>query len=203
VVDAVDQHLEEALDRITAAIRVAQHAGRATDTAERTQILGTLQSAVQRLEGAVARVDAIDTTPANGETAEPLPLDELTRATAQAEKAIAGVEAALGSGEEPPERRRGRARTGQGPAAGGSHHLRRPLRHLVRWHVLDVCRDVPLMAERVLELSGPIAVVLVLDRPQLLRARLQSALEGAVDVLDVDQHRHRGAPDGLRPADVH
>src|SRR5262249_30935858 len=59
------------------------------------------------------------------------------------------------------------------------------------------------MAERVLELSGPIAVELVLDRPQLLRARLQSALEGAVDVLDVDQHRHRGAPDGLRPADVH
>ena len=109
VVDAVDQHIEEALDRITAAIRVAQRAGRATDTAERTQILGTLQSAVQRLEGAVARVDAIDTTPANGETAEPLPLDELTRATAQAETAIAGVEAALGPAKEPPERRRDRA----------------------------------------------------------------------------------------------
>jgi hypothetical protein len=109
VVDAVDQHLEEALDRITAAIRVAQRAGRATDAAERTQILGTLQSAVQRLEGAVARVDAISTTPADGETEEPLPLDELARATAQAEKAIAGVEEALGPGEEPLERRRDRA----------------------------------------------------------------------------------------------
>ena len=109
VVDAVDQHLEEALDRITAAIRVAQRAGRATDTAERTQILGTLQSAVQRLEGAVARVDAIPTAPADGETTEPLPLDELTRATAQAEKAIAGVEAALGPIEQPPARRRDRA----------------------------------------------------------------------------------------------
>ena len=109
VVDAVDQHLEEALDRITAAIRVAQRAGRATDAAERTQMLGTLQSAVQRLEGAVARVDAISTTPADGETAKPLPLDELARATAQAEKAIAGVEEALGPGEEPLERRRDRA----------------------------------------------------------------------------------------------
>ena len=79
------------------------------DAAERTQMLGTLQSAVQRLEGAVARVDAISTTPADGETAKPLPLDELARATAQAEKAIAGVEEALGPGEEPLERRRDRA----------------------------------------------------------------------------------------------
>src|SRR5262245_21698894 len=59
------------------------------------------------------------------------------------------------------------------------------------------------MAERVLELSGPVAVELVLDRPQLFRARLQGALEGAIDVLDVDQHRHWGAPDGLRPTDIH
>jgi hypothetical protein len=109
VVDAVDQHLEEALDRIAAAIRVAQRAGRATDAAERAQMLGTLQGAVQRLEGAVARIDAISTTPTDRETAEALPLEELARATAQAEKAIAGVEAALGPGEEPPERRRDRA----------------------------------------------------------------------------------------------
>jgi predicted PurR-regulated permease PerM len=97
VVDAVDQHLEEALDRIAAAIRLAQRAGGAADPTERTRMLGTLQSAVQRLENAVARVDAIATTP-DLDTADALPADELARATAQAETAVAGVEAVVGKG---------------------------------------------------------------------------------------------------------
>jgi len=105
VVDAVDQHLEEALDRIAAAIRIAQRAGRATDATERSQMLGTLQGAVQRLEGAVARVDAIAAA-TDPDAGDKLPVDELARATAQAEKAVAGVEEALGPVEQPPARRR-------------------------------------------------------------------------------------------------
>jgi hypothetical protein len=53
----------------------------------------------------VARVDAIATTP-ELDTADALPLDELAHATAQAETAVAGVEAVLGPGEHPSARRR-------------------------------------------------------------------------------------------------
>jgi predicted PurR-regulated permease PerM len=106
IVDAMDQNLEEVLDRIAAAIREAQRAGRATDATERTQMLSALQRAVQRLEGAVAHVDEISATASDADDA--LPLDELARATEQAETAVAGVEVVPGAAEEPPARRRDR-----------------------------------------------------------------------------------------------
>src|SRR5262249_36440640 len=94
VVDAVDQQLEEAVERIASLIHQAQSAGRATDSEERSGILAALQGALQRHESAVARVDALPE--ANGTVeGEELPLDELDRATTQAEKAIAGAEAAV------------------------------------------------------------------------------------------------------------
>jgi predicted PurR-regulated permease PerM len=98
VVDAVDQQLEEAVERIATMIRLAQRAGRATDGTERSRMLAAFQSAMQRLETAVARVDAVG----GDDDAEALPLEELERATAQAEQAIEGVEAAVGTSEEPP-----------------------------------------------------------------------------------------------------
>jgi predicted PurR-regulated permease PerM len=101
VVDAVDQQLEEAVERIASLIHDAQGAGRATDSEERSGILAALQAALQRLESAVARVDAVPG--ANGDVeGEALPLDELARVTTQAEKAIAGAEAAVGPIEDAP-----------------------------------------------------------------------------------------------------
>src|SRR3954468_4862591 len=73
------------------------------------------------------------------------------------------------------------------PALG---HGRRSLRHLVGRDVLDVGRDAPPVAPRVLELRGPVAVELVLERPDLLGTRLERGTEGLVDVLDVDRDRH-------------
>src|SRR5262245_34045985 len=98
VVDAVDQQLEEAAERITNMIREAQRDGHATDAAERAHMLEGLQGAMQRLEQAVARVDALATEP---EAPDELPLDELARATTQAAKAVEGAEAMLAKLGEP------------------------------------------------------------------------------------------------------
>jgi predicted PurR-regulated permease PerM len=111
VVDAVDQQMEEAVERIATMIRAAQRAGGATDAEERSRMLAALQAALRRIERAVARVDAVEDAGADRET-EPLPLDELASATAQAEKAAEGAEAAVGPIEEtppPPTRRLDRA----------------------------------------------------------------------------------------------
>jgi hypothetical protein len=101
VVDAVDQQMEEAVERIATMIRTAQHAGGATDTEERSRMLAALQAALRRIERAVARVDAVEGAGVDRET-EPLPLDELESATAQAEKAAEGAEAVVGTIEETP-----------------------------------------------------------------------------------------------------
>jgi acyl-CoA reductase-like NAD-dependent aldehyde dehydrogenase len=95
VVDAVDQQLEEAVERIAGLIHQAQSAGRATDSEERSGILAALQGALQRLESAVARIDAVAGTTGEVE-GEALPVDEVTRAATQAEKAVAGAEDAVG-----------------------------------------------------------------------------------------------------------
>jgi len=98
VVDAVDQQLEEAVERIAGMIRVAQRAGRATDGAERARMLAAMQGALQRLENAVARVDAVAGGQGDDEPGS-LPPDELARATAQAEQAIEGVAAVVAPNE--------------------------------------------------------------------------------------------------------
>jgi predicted PurR-regulated permease PerM len=106
VVDAVDQQIEEAVERIATMIRAAQRAGGATDAEERSRMLAALHAALRRIERAVARVDAVEGAGIDRET-KPLPLDELASATAQAEKAVEGAEAAVGTIEEtsPPARR--------------------------------------------------------------------------------------------------
>ena len=94
VVDAVDKELEEAVERVTSMIRVAQRGGRATDT-QRSRIVQALQGALQRLEHVVERVDALATEAAP----DALPLDELTLATRQAASAVEGAEAVVGDHE--------------------------------------------------------------------------------------------------------
>src|SRR5215208_3119439 len=79
------------------------------------------------------------------------------------------------------------SRIGGLPALG---HGRRPLRHLVGRDVLDVRRDAPPVPPRVLELTRPVAVELILDGPDLLGTRLERGVVGLVDVLDVDRDRH-------------
>ncbi len=96
VVDAVDQQLEDAVERIEAMIRVAQQAGH--DTAERSRMLAAIQSATLQLESAVARVD---TVARDADTAiDPSPSGALSRATAEAERAIGVAEVAIGTTED-------------------------------------------------------------------------------------------------------
>src|SRR4051812_37242739 len=93
-----------------------------------------------------------------------------------------------------------------GPATAGSaaaHHLGRPLLHLVGGDVLDVGGDVPAMAERIFELTGPVAVELVLHSRDLLAAGLDGPGEHVVDVFHVDHHRHGRATQSLRRRGAH
>src|SRR5215204_4299052 len=93
-----------------------------------------------------------------------------------------------------------RAGGGSAPAA---HRLGRALTHLLGGNVLDVRRHAPPMPEGVLELTRPIAVELVLDRTQLLRACFHRDVEGLVDVLDVHTEGDGRAADLLRADDAH
>ncbi len=96
VVDAVDQQLEEAVERLTSMIRLVQRDG-PTDEPGRARLLQGLQAAMQRLEDVVTRVDALATSPG---AADDLPLDELDRATTQASRAVEGAEAMVAVVEE-------------------------------------------------------------------------------------------------------
>jgi hypothetical protein len=114
VVDAADQQLAQAVERISAVMRTVQRAGGTTEAAERSRMVTALQTALQGLESAVARVDAME--PASGPEAaaeETPPLDdELARATAQAEQAVTRAEAVVGPVSDvtpPPVRRLDRA----------------------------------------------------------------------------------------------
>jgi predicted PurR-regulated permease PerM len=95
VADAVDQRLEEAIEGIATMIRRAQHADQETDAAGRTRILEALHEALERVEGAVGRVDAAAPPAEDATTPDDLPLDELANATSQAERAIEYAEAAV------------------------------------------------------------------------------------------------------------
>jgi predicted PurR-regulated permease PerM len=97
VVDAADQELEQAVERIAGMIRAAQRSGRATGGDERTRLLQALQSALHRLEEAVAQVDAA--VPSKGTHDHP-PLADLNRLTAQAARAVEGAEAVLATLDE-------------------------------------------------------------------------------------------------------
>jgi len=96
VADAVDQQLEDAIERITTTIGRAQHAAAGEDSAERARILTALDGALQRLEAAVGQVDAVAPPDETATTPADLPLEELADATSQAEDAIEHAEAAVG-----------------------------------------------------------------------------------------------------------
>jgi predicted PurR-regulated permease PerM len=92
VVDAMDQQLEQAVERVASMIRAAQRAGRATDARERSRMVHALQGALHRLECVVDHVDAL----ASDAAPDAPPLDELTLATRQAASAVEGAEAVVG-----------------------------------------------------------------------------------------------------------
>ena len=98
VADAVDQQLEDAVERVSAVIRMAQRAGRATDTGERSGMLAALRGAMRRLEIAA---DAAGEAAAASEDGE-VPLEELAGVTAQAEKAVEGAVAAVPPAKDAP-----------------------------------------------------------------------------------------------------
>src|SRR5262249_59157990 len=75
-------------------------------------------------------------------------------------------------------RPRSASRAGGGSAPATLGHRRRPLRHLLGGHVLDVGHDAPPVSPRILDLTGAVTVELVLDRTELLRAGLDRVAEG-------------------------
>src|SRR6266536_4246612 len=96
-------------------------------------------------------------------------------------------------------------RTSTVPAAGRRSIARRgggAFGHLLRGDVFDVGGDTPSVSERVLELSGAIAVELVLDGAQGSGAGVDCPRKDVVDILDVDTYRDRRAADGLRCPDA-
>src|SRR5262249_51638200 len=69
--------------------------------------------------------------------------------------------------------------------------------HLLLGDVLDVAGDVPTVPPRVDELTGAVAVELVLDLSTRGRALRERASEHVVDVTQVDVHGDRGATERL------
>lgn len=63
---------------------------------------------------------------------------------------------------------------------------RRALADLFRAEILDARRDVPDVSEGIRDGAHPVAVGLVLQREELLRAGIEGALEERVGVLDVE-----------------
>ena len=82
------------------------------------------------------------------------------------------------------------------PTSGSAHDSGGAALHLIRRNVLDVGRDVPAVPEWVVEHRDTVAVEVVLRFLDGLGACLGGPLEDVIDVLDVDEQRHR------RPAEV-
>jgi len=97
VVDAVDQQLEEAVERVTTSITAAEEAS--GPIASEDPIVEKLHEATRHIEQAVERVDDVTTAPEEGpEPGAPtveLAVDELTRATQQVEQAVDRVETVI------------------------------------------------------------------------------------------------------------
>jgi hypothetical protein len=76
------------------------------------------------------------------------------------------------------------------------HRLFGAALQLVRWDILFlfVGRNVPEVAEGVLEAAQTVAVELVLDRPNFLSAGRHGALRHDVHVLDIKMQADRRAP---------
>src|SRR5262249_17467046 len=77
--------------------------------------------------------------------------------------------------------------------AGLAVQLGHPPHHLLRRHVLHVRRDGPPVPERVHDVAVPVAVELVLRGTLQRRAKLHCSCDNGIHVVDVDEHRSRGA----------
>jgi hypothetical protein len=95
VVDAVDQRIEEAVERVERMISVAQGASAPVTGNERESIVEGLHEASEDIEQAIEQVDTIvgaaqGAAEATGPTVE-LPVEELSRATQHVEEAFSGA----------------------------------------------------------------------------------------------------------------
>src|SRR6185436_18841117 len=97
----------------------------------------------------------------------------------------------------------GRSLTSPGTGLFPGGGLRRAFLHFRLRQVLEMRREVPDMAERVLDGAEPVAVELILHRPHQLRARLERLRHLRVDVRQVDVQVDRGTAIARRPGEVH
>ncbi len=106
VVDAVDQRIEEAVERVERMISVAQDAATPMPPNEREAIVEGLHEATEDVEQAIERVDTIvGAAQEGGATSGPtveLPVEELSRATQHVEKAVERVESVMVVTDEAP-----------------------------------------------------------------------------------------------------
>jgi hypothetical protein len=99
VVDAADQHIEQAVERVEQLITAAQDTAGPLDAEGRATIVEELQDATQHMEEAVDQVDTLmsaaqERTEANGPTVE-MPLGELSQATQHVAEAVERVETVM------------------------------------------------------------------------------------------------------------
>jgi predicted PurR-regulated permease PerM len=99
VVDAADQHIEQAVERVEQMITTAQDTSGPIDAEGRATIVEGLQDATQHIEQAVDQVDTLmtaaqDSAEANGPTVE-MPLAELSQATQDVAEAVERVKTVM------------------------------------------------------------------------------------------------------------
>jgi predicted PurR-regulated permease PerM len=104
VVDAADQHIEQAVERVEQMITTAQDSSGAIDAGGRATIVEGLKDATQHIEQAVDQVDTLmtaaqDSAEANGPTVE-MPLAELSQATQDMAEAVERVETVVVAAQE-------------------------------------------------------------------------------------------------------
>ena len=104
VVDAADQHIEQAVERVEQMITTAQDSSGVIDAGGRATIVEGLKDATRRIEQAVDQVDTLmtaaqDSAEANGPTVE-MPLAELSQATQDMAEAVERVETVVVAAQE-------------------------------------------------------------------------------------------------------
>ena len=104
VVDAADQYIEQAVERVEQMMTAAQDTAGPLDAEGRATIVEGLQEATQSIEQAVDRVDTLmtavqESAEANGPTIA-MPLAELSQATQSVEQAVERVETVMGAAQD-------------------------------------------------------------------------------------------------------
>jgi predicted PurR-regulated permease PerM len=108
VVDALDQQLEGAIERVKKVITAAECAGASGAPTAQVVLVNEIQGVAQDIEEAIGRVDdivaATQEMPGSRGTAGEVPFARLCAATVQVERAIECVEEAVGTTQGPPAR---------------------------------------------------------------------------------------------------